>query len=176
MRSSLPPEGDARPGVYLTWAGMRALRPEECRAAGFAGEYFDVGALGDELFLRSGFNEAEGAPPAEARWTRERFVAELPVWPGTPVCEVVLVGILPAAVRERTVAVEVTGGGHGMEFKTAATFAKTDYGEYVLRLPEALGAGVYRFAFTVGTYSPREAGLGSDDRRLGFFLNAIGLR
>lgn len=168
--------GDATPGVYLTWAGVCALRPEDCRHPGFKGEYFDVGALGDELFLRSGFNDAEGAPPTEVRWTQERFAAELPVWPGTTVREVVLVGMLPALVRERAVTVEVTANATGRRFKAQVIFPKSDYGEYVLQLPEPLASGVYRFAFTVGTFSPREAGQGTDDRRLGFFLHALGLR
>lgn len=170
------PRGDATPGVYLAWAGMRALRPEDCALPGFKGEYFDVGALGDELFLRSGFNEAEGAPSADVRWTRERFVAELPVWPGAPVREVVLVGMLPAPVKLRTVALTVTANATGRRFETQAAFSKSDYGEYVLPLPEALGPGVYRFEFTVGSFSPREAGQGPDSRRLGFFLGALGLR
>ena len=168
------PNGDTPRGVYLTWAGRLDLKPEDFRRPKFDGAYFDVGSVGDELYLRSGFHEAEGMPPTEARWTREHFEMEVPVWPGTDYREIVMIGRLPEAIRNRRIAVTVEGG-KGI-LKAQGNIESAKYGEHVLRLPEALRPGIYRLRFTVGTWSPKAAGMGGDARQLGFFLDGVGLR
>lgn len=175
-RQSQAPAGEVSKGVYLTWAGVRGLRAEEFRKKGFNGAYFDVGALGDELFLRSGFYESEGMPPSEARWTKGDFAIELPVWPGQNLHEVVLIGTLPEGLRDRVIKVEISDTASGRKMVAQKHFDKKGYGEYALPLPEALSPGVYLMRFTVDTWSPSERGMGGDARRLGFFLDGIGLR
>lgn len=175
VRRGYVPEGDIPPGVYLAWAGWRPLKRAEFQKHGYTGEYYDVGALGDELYLRSGFNEAEGVPPGEIRWSRGEFVAELPVWPGAPPREVVLWGRLNKNIRERRIGVEVTPSAGGRALHAEAVFERDLSGAYVLRLPEPLGPGIYAFRFTVGTWTPKDFGLG-DPRQLGFYLDAIQLR
>lgn len=168
--------GSLLPGFYLNWAGWRPLRRAEFQKPGYAGEVYDAGALGDELYLRSGFNEPEGTPSAETRWTRATFEAELPVWPGSAPREVVLWGALNANIRERRIALEVTPNAGGPPVRAEATFPQSDFGPYALRFPAPLAPGIYRFRFTVGTWSPKAAGLGGDARELGFFLDALQLR
>lgn len=175
-RPQMAPPGFLPPGVYLTWAGWRGLRRAEFLKPGYAGELYDAGALGDELYLRSGFNEPEGTPPAEVRWTRGTFEAELPVWPGAPPREVVLWGALNKNIRERRIVVEITPNSGGRALRAEATFPKSDFGPCVLPLPEPLAPGIYRFRFTVGTWSPKAAGQGGDARELGFYLDALQLR
>lgn len=97
-------------------------------------------------------------------------------WPGNRLREIVLLGMLPAAVRDRWIGVEVTECTTGHTVRTREQFSITEYGEYVLRLPESMDAGLYRMPFTVGVWSPGGRGADGDSRQLGFFLKAVGLR
>jgi hypothetical protein len=116
-------------------------------------------------------------PPSEIRWTRGRFEMEVPVWPDRRYSEIVLVGILPKVVRDRQIKVEIFDGATGRRTQAArARFDKTDYGNYVLPLTGPLARGIHRLRFTMGTWSPKALGQGSDPRELGFYLKALGLR
>ena len=172
------PKGDVPVGFYLIWGGYLPLTPERFRQPGFAGIYFDVGALGDDLYLRQGFHEAEGMPPAEHRWTKGEFDLEVPVFPGEPCQEIILRGILPVAIKDRRVQVEVkTEGDATKTLSVECLIDSTDYGEHALRLPASIPVGVQQLHFKLGgTWSPKENGQGSDPRQLGFFLDGVGLR
>lgn len=163
--------GKAPAGLYLTWAGYLPLRPEHFAKAGYT-SYLDVGAMGDELFVREGFHEAEGMPPHETRWTSGTFTLQVPVFAEHPVREVCLVGFLAKDITHRAIELSINGG----ELKTSATFPGAEWGEYRLPLPRPLAAGVHELTFTLAeTWQPSKSG-GTDPRALGFYLDGVGLR
>jgi hypothetical protein len=114
---------------------------------------------------------AEGMIQSASRWTGRVFSLDLPVWPDTQYRQVVLCGILPKAIEKRAIRVEVGGQQASQRFETQG------YAEYVVRLPEPIPPGIRRVQITLEeTWSPAQSGQGSDPRRLGFFLDALGLR
>jgi hypothetical protein len=174
--STLP--GEAPKGVYLMWGGVVTLDPARFRQPGQPGRWFDVGSLGDDLYLRSGFHEAEGMPPAMVRWTAQHFELEVPVWPDDRFQEVVLHGYYPAAIKDRRVRLRAqSDAAPGTVLSAERRIGTAQWGAYALRLPQALPRGRCRLSFELGgTWSPKASGQGDDPRKLGFYLDAVQLR
>jgi len=183
----LPPEAVApaisssrgvTPGVYLTWGGYVPIDPERLRRQGFEGLFIDIGALGDEIFIRSGFHVREGMPPAQNRWTKSEFELDVPVEEGTAYQTVVLLGNLPAATADRRVRLNLLDGqtGEPSIAPIMVVIENSDFRFHEMELPGPIPPGVQRLKFEVDTWVPKEHGVGEDPRRLGFYLDGVGLK
>lgn len=174
-------KGDDPAGLYLRWIGEGLVQRSFFEKPGVRGLFLDVGAVSDLFFLRDGFHEREGVPPNDYRWTRETFSVEIPIWEDLPCTRVLLAGRLPEMVKDRTVklAILVFNGESKSPIQTimvSTEIQPSEYGHFEIVLPESLKPGIARLEFSLGgTWSPKEAGLGGDPRRLGFFLDSLAL-
>ncbi len=177
---TIPP--DDAPGICLLGACCIALRPGDyqtstTQASTHSPTYsINIGDLGDEFFLRSPSYEREGVPTSNHRWTGKVFEIEIPVWAGSSLTQVSLVGFLPREIANRQVNLELDpqSGSASPALSEMATSA--DYGNLTFHLPRPLVPGIHRFRITLGgTFSPAKPGETGDHRALGFFLDRFEL-
>ncbi len=178
-QSETVPKGDFPRGCYLVWGASFPLDRGQLKFGGYDGDYYNIGNLGDLFFIRSGFHTREGMPPNDVRWTEDRFALELPVWVERA-REVTLFGMLAEAIKKREVKVQAISTANGAT-KVQATgsrlISEIGYGEFMISLAPELPSGIYRLEFELeDAWIPQEHGQGKDPRRLGFYLNGVGLR
>lgn len=174
-------KGEDPPGLYLKWIGEGPVTLAAFQKAGVKGMFLDVGTATDLFFLRDGFHQREGAPPGEFRWTRQNFSIEIPIMTDAPCKRIVLSGRLPETMKDRGIKITANvysgAGKPALQTVRASTrIPKSEYGQFEITLPESLKPGLARIDFALGgSWSPKEAGMGGDPRRLGFFLDSLTL-
>jgi hypothetical protein len=168
------PIGDVPAGIYLIGACCVRLTPADLQRPDRAGLFIDIGALGDELFLRSTIHEREGIPASNARWTYQEFALEVPVWEPGAGRAITLWGHLPPEISNRTIQLSVTRADPALAPLTATTEGPSSYGAARFELSEPLEPGIHRLTVRLGgVFIPAEHGENQDRRRLGFLLDGV---
>ena len=166
---------EAGPRVAVVWVSAQPGNAERLSLAVLGSLFLDVGAAGDQHFLRSGFFRAEGPPSADYRWTERVFEIELPLPEHQRCSGLRLHGFLPQAIASRVVRLTIAGPAGAQQ--TRFTVEPFEHATIDVALPRVLDGGIYLFRFELeAIWNPKlEAGL-DDPRDLGFFLNAFELK
>jgi hypothetical protein len=166
------------PGIYLLWVAIAPLEEDAFRDGVHAGDFYNFGALGDEVFLRGAINESEGTPSNNGRWTRGDVAFDVVVAPGSAPREVVVHGMLAEAIADRRVRARVRGGGgDGGDLEVEREIGGSGWDAHVFELPSAIAPGIHRVEIETGGYwIPAETQPGGDPRRLGWLVDGVELR
>jgi hypothetical protein len=164
--------GDLPDGTYLLWLAQAAVDLSTT-----APLCIDVGSQADELFLRTGFHEREGAGAQQIRWTYRQFSLEIPLLPGRAYRQIVLQGMLPEAIRSRGLTLRVQA--YGKAPMVTEVTVPSGWTALTFNFPQPLQGDLARFDFALSAawIPARETPGGQGDpRELGFYLDTLELR
>ena len=116
--------------------------------------------------------------PSEVRWTRSDCILEIPVPEGNRYRQVVLFGILPEQMKKRNVRVTVEEAAADHSDLIGETWIQSSqFDSHSIELSGPIPSVIHRLRIDFEDYwVPKEHGLGEDPRKLGFYLDGVGLK